>query len=68
MKGKELSLSHCMAAATIAGLAELLMSDLAGNQPKDSPEEEISQLQDAARRAHVSQLKFMGLMKKKEDA
>lgn len=66
MKGKENnSLNTCrMRAAAIAGLTELLMSDLANNPPEDFTEEEVAKHREVAQKAHENRNQLLELSEK----
>ena len=64
MKEKEIYRSHRIAAAAIAGIAELMLSDLADNPPADFTEKEIAQHREAAQRARKNRQELMELSRK----
>ena len=66
MKGEETYRRHSdrLKSAALAGIMELLMSDLADNPPEDFTEEDIARHREAARRARESHNKLLRLTEK----
>lgn len=54
-------------AAALAGLMDLLMSDIADNPPEDFTEEDIARHREAARKARESRNELLGLTEKGEN-